>query len=472
MKNKILKLLLICLLFITITSCGKIIEEPKTPDLGDNSNQNNNNNNNNNQNEGKTEFTVSLIVNKKTYLPKENEEINVIWADDYSQYTAVIGSDGYAKIYLDGAFNVYLDSTPENYTYNPNLYNADNTNSTVEIELLRLVKPTVGNGKGLYSGDRKNNPYQINMVGTYQTTVTAKNQKVYYEYHPSESGTYVIESIVNIHEDIVNPKLHFHEGSSAWKNPKPIVYEDGGTYKSGGYTSNFKFVFEAATENLGNPNSTGGAVFTFGILADSQIDTYPVTVDFIIRRVNDFELEHPDVKLMVAEEADLAKIPDDEWSTDKHIYINSDGGTGSYYAGVTNGTGLLKGENFKYNEETKLWHVWDSKTNTFGPKLCAKITLPCAYYDQGLNIIEYNGNSALTVSDGTENYKFFIENSYAAVCNSDGVCYVTMELMIFLQKFSVSQRLFFDGYGFVESTGVYAAEEDQWLFACGYYLEK
>ena len=31
---------------------------------------------------------------------------------------------------------------------------------------------------------------------------------------------------------------------------------------------------------------------------------------------------------------------------------------------------------------------------------------------------------------------------------------------------------FFDGYGFVESTGVYAIEEDQWLFACGYYVEK
>ena len=78
----------------------------------------------------------------------------------------------------------------------------------------------------------------------------------------------------------------------------------------------------------------------------------------------------------------------------------------------------------------------------------------------------------LTVSNGTENYKQFVEISYAAACNSDGVCYVTMELMEFLQKFSVSQRLFFDGNGFVESTGVYAAEDDQWLFACGYYAIK
>ena len=84
-------------------------------------------------------------------------------------------------------------------------------------------------------------------------------------------------------------------------------------------------------------------------------------------------------------------------------------------------------------------------------------------------MIESHGNKNLTVSNGTENYKQFIEVSYAAACNSDGVCYVTMELMIFLQKFSVSQRLFIDGNGFVESTGVYAVEEDQWLFCCGYY---
>ena len=104
--------------------------------------------------------------------------------------------------------------------------------------------------------------------------------------------------------------------------------------------------------------------------------------------------------------------------------------------------------------------------------LCAKITKPCAYYEESLNLIESHGNKNLTVSNGTENYKVFVEQSYAAVCNSDGVCFVTNEMKEFLQKFSVSQRLFFDGNGFVESTGVYAAEDDQWLFACGYYAIK
>ena len=160
------------------------------------------------------------------------------------------------------------------------------------------------------------------------------------------------------------------------------------------------------------------------------------------------------------------------WDYPGVTYYNSDGGTGSYYNSVTNGTGLLDGKNFKYNPEDGYWHVWYNDTQTFGPILCASITTPCAYYEESLNNIESHGNKNLTVSNSTENYKQFIEVSYAAACNSDGVCYVTMELKEFLQKFSVSQRLFFDGNGFVESTGVYAIEEDQWLFACGYYEKK
>ncbi len=461
MKNKLLKLLMIFLLLISISSCGKVVDD-KTPgvDIGDNQDPNKdpNNNENPNPNEGKTEFSVSLVYNKKIYIPESDEKITVIWADDYSQYTAVIGSDGYARILLDGDFNVYLDEAPENYSYNPNIYHVDNEHSTATIELLKIGKISKGSGTALYK------EYEVTSTGTYRTTLKSKTQKVYYEYQPTKSGTYIVESLVNVYDDTINPKLDVWDGTFAAKFFNK-AYDDGGTSLKGGYTKNFKWQLSLADEQIGN-------VFTFVIYVESKTDEYPITVDFSISYSSSFEIEHPDVKLMVAEEAELARIPDDEYSSATHIYYNSDGGTGSYYTGVTNGTGLLKGENFKYNEETKLWHVYDSATDTYGPKLCAKIAAPCAYYDQGLNIIEYNGNNDLTVSNGTENYKFFIENSYASVCNQDGVCYVTMELMIFLQKFSVSQRLFFDGYGFVEMAGVYAKEEDQWLFACGYYVEK
>ena len=124
-------------------------------------------------------------------------------------------------------------------------------------------------------------------------------------------------------------------------------------------------------------------------------------------------------------EAKEANFKTDEFSKSDYTYYNSDGGIGSYYNGTTNGSGILDAKNFKYNEETGYYHVYDSKTNTFGPILCAAITTPCAYYEESLNLIESHGNKNLTVSNGTENYKQFIENQYAATCNSDGVCYVT-----------------------------------------------
>jgi hypothetical protein len=63
---------------------------------------------------------------------------------------------------------------------------------------------------------------------------------------------------------------------------------------------------------------------------------------------------------------------------------------------------------------------------------------------------------------------------YADVVNSHGRFPVTPELKEFLQEYSVSQLLFRDGNGWVEenpNVKVDAMEDDQWLFACGYYAK-
>ena len=62
------------------------------------------------------------------------------------------------------------------------------------------------------------------------------------------------------------------------------------------------------------------------------------------------------------------------YNPNQYVFINSDGGTGSYYGGASNGSGLLIGKGFKYNEETGFWHVYNNQTGEFGPVLCAKIT--------------------------------------------------------------------------------------------------
>lgn len=397
---------------------------------------------------------VSLVYNKKIYIPEAGEVITVVWMDDYSKYSSVIETDGIAKKELDGEFNIYLETLPEGYTYNPNIYKSDNENCEIQIELLKIGKISKGKGTALYE------EYKIGSAGTFQTKLESKNSKVYYEYTPNRAGYYFIESYVNIYEDSVNPKIDVYTGTFAAKFFSETL-DKGGEYKKGGYTRNFKWVVKLSQDQLNN-------VFTFAVFAESKSGAYPVTVTFRITYEGEYNPDTTVSSLIMAKEADF-KTP--EYSSSLYTYINSDGGTGSYYAGVTNGTGILDEANFKYNEETGYWHVYNKQTGEFGPILCAKITEPCCYYETGLAYIQMAGNKNLTICDGTENYTQFIEIQYAAACNSDGVCYVTNELKEFLQKFSISQRLFFDGGGFVESTGVYAIEEHQWLFACGYYKE-
>ena len=454
MKNKFLLVLLLAMFFVLV-GCEHVEQPPTTPPVIEEKPEENDKDPNPDDEviTDEVEFVVSLIYNKRLFIP--DEEVTVIWMDDYSQYSKTIDTEGYAKIMLDGDFNVFLGNTPSGYTYDANIYTADSDNPVIEIEIFKISKVSKGRGTALYK------EFEINNDGIYRTEIVNKTTKVFYEYQPKKAGYYVIESLVSIYEDTVNPKVDVYVGTFAAKYFNETL-DSGGTYKKGGYTKNFKWIVKLSQAELSN-------VYTFAIGAESKTGVYPVYVDFRISYLGEYIPESIISKKIVAEEANF-KTPD--YSGNDYIFMNSDHGTGSYYAAVSNGTGLLKGSDYKYNEETGYWHRYYADTDTYGPILCAKITKPCAYYEEALNMIESHGNKNLTVSNGTENYKDFIEKQYALACNSDGVCYVTMELMIFLQKFSVAQRLFFDGNGFVESTGVYAIEEDQWLFACGYYVEK
>lgn len=456
--NKVLLVLLLVFMSFALVACGSIEEDPgdiNTPiEPGDSTEPIDPSQKEpidiDNPIETTVEFCVSLVYNKKIFIP--TEKITVYWADDYSQYSQEIDSEGYAKIKLDGDFNVYLSGTPSGYTYNPNIYTADNENPVIEIELLRVGKISKGKGTALYK------EYEIISAGTYRSEIKQKNKQVFYEFQPKTSGYYVIESLVNVYEDTVNPKIDVYSGTTSFKNYSETI-DSGGKSLKGGYTKNFKWTVQLTDAMLSN-------VYTFAVYCDSKDGIYPVYIDFTITYMGEYIVNPTATKLMHAEEANFIT------AEGKGTYRNADGGTGSYYEHRTNGTGILDGSNFKYNEATGYYHVYDSSTDTYGPILCAAITSPCAFYDESLDKIESHGNKDLTVSSGTENYKQFIEISYAATCNSDGVCYVTKELKEFLQKFSISQGLFSDGNGFCEDPSkVYATEDNQWLFACGYYDE-
>ena len=472
-------------------------------------------------------FTVSLRYNGETYIPSPDKEIYAQWNDGFSFHKAKLGEDGVARIGgLDGDYRVTLSDIPEGYGYDPNVYTATNNQKQIVIELYKLVD-TTGRGQSLY------NCISLRSTGVYCVELDSQKDEVFFEFAPRKSGTYSVHSWTDTVANAVNPKANYY-GANAFFKKLEFVANDGGAESS--FTKNFKLDVKIADEMIG---ANGQVTFTFGITADSKSEQYPVKVYFVIMLDGDFSLSHTESSLIVPSERLVhqpsydpsrytfvgAEIPQTVNGNTANIFdgdayqlwSRADGGDGYYHL---------------YNEEKY------PETHGYGPILYAFVSAPCRFMDASFNTVEMRGNKALTVSNGTENYKLFIEgfsalledppgdngpyfcvtncpcrlgnqcesskthgyvgactdactnchidcrrcpeeamgkSGYADYCNSDGVYGVTQELKDFLQKYSISQLLFFDGNGFVETNpaiSVYAEEDDQWLFACGYYVEK
>ena len=95
--------------------------------------------------------------------------------------------------------NEEIEETLEEYTYNPNIYNANNDNPIVEIELLKIAKVSKGNGTGLYK------EYQLSSVGTYRANLTKGKNKIYYgeDKFPEE-----IQGISAVDHPLSSPGVH------------------------------------------------------------------------------------------------------------------------------------------------------------------------------------------------------------------------------------------------------------------------
>ena len=110
-------------------------------------------------------FKTTLVCNGAKFIPQI--EMSAQWSDGIGFYTAEFDGDGVAtKSGLDGDYTVTLTNLPDGYTYNPNIYQADNDNREVEIELYPLI-PTTGTGT-----DKYNNIINISQLGAYRVTFT------------------------------------------------------------------------------------------------------------------------------------------------------------------------------------------------------------------------------------------------------------------------------------------------------------
>ena len=515
-------------------------------------------------------YTVTLTHNGKVFTATEG--LLAQWTDGFSYHTAPL-TNGKAEVGdLDGDYRVTLSGLPEGYTYDPNAYTATVGGRDVEIELYHVEVPR-GAGSDEY------HCIALNKTGYYRARYTRAGQQIFFEFIPTSSGTYVLESLVDTAAQQYNPVLMVYIGSSQYKL---FDHEQDGGGAEDGYTKNFRYEMRVDDDEI-------GSVFTFAIRLDAKSEQLPQTVDFSVQLESTYNRQDPVSVMQVPTDMyalmfthinALRALPAEQFYETVGVYGNE--GTqmyealralkfstdekdfpqsvqnlyalmredrfyavASYLRGIYNQSGryvgaetvqsgrnVLDGNGYRLNPETGVYHVYDEKkyadTDGFGPMLYADITVPCRFLDTAFNMIEYIGNKALTVASGTKNYKQFIEGydalivdppspdlgpyfcvsicpcrtqgrcegaclvtcqycnvdcrrleplqmrglGYADVTNRDGKFPVTPELKDFLQEYSISQLLFRDGNGWVEENPnikVDAMEDDQWLFACGYY---
>lgn len=469
------------------------------------------------------DFTVTVLADGEAYTPRT--EMYVYWNDGFSIHTAKLNEQGVARIDgLDGDYRVTLSNLPNEYTYDPNGNVATNDNRNIVVELYKLNFLT-GSGTGIYDC------YAFSKTGVYAATIKDPDDAIYFQYAPNQSGTYTIESWIDVTEDCIDPYIEVWGGSSQFKYYVRTIYSGGAV---GSYTMNFVHTVQIADENI---SAGGQATYTFAVKADSRDGKYPITVTFAVKRNGGFESNRPGKVTGMA-------IPTFDFSNfDRaaHEY-------GEEYSLKYPEYRYAEGSNtFVFNEKGyKLWkieqggdgfyHVFDTEkyaaTGGYGPILYANVTTPCRFIDRAFTEIEYrNGetiNAALSV--GGLNYKHFFEGytflstygninggsyyctsectchktsepagwactndctnchedcrripaeligheGYQAYANSDGLVPVTEELQKFLQAYCMKEILFYDGKGTLETQpfgGRYfqAVGESGWLFACVYY---
>lgn len=395
---------------------------------------------------GTIEFSVELELNGEKFT--KTQGIKAIWSNRQGVYEAMFDENSTAKVKgPDGDYKVTLENLPDGYAYDPNAHYATNNMSEISIKIYELNYSTK-DGSDLYG-----NIIEVRKEGVYRTTLNNRNHIVYYEFQPRISGKYEIQSWVDVTFNEVNPFVDIYYGNVAAKFFDYTCNEGGVTDT---YTRNFRYEVSVSDSELQN-------VFAFGIHATHKTNQFPVTIDFIIHKID----EQPD------------RVNNPEMLYPSHDFSKP----------FTWDTGVwtwAEGNDNRFNEENNFilasdgfYHLKDADGSVSDKKLYVMISQsinerPFNSY-QGSNVGLYTFTLNIVPSNPLQNIKGLCYNEfikeYNRWANSDGVYPVTKEMRDFLQAFAISQRYFADGEGWFETqTGVYALENEQWLFACGYYI--
>ncbi|MBQ9714439.1 MAG: hypothetical protein IJV83_03870 [Clostridia bacterium] len=441
-------------------------------------------------------FTVKLIYNGEPFL--ETSGIEVQWSDGTKRARAVFEEDGKARMTgLDGDYAVTLYNLPEGYVYDPNVHMATNDDEDISIEIFDLLRSGDGDGVDEY------NCIPLNKIGAYAVEIDSKTKKIFYQFRPRTSGTYTIQTIVDVTENVINPKFAVYNGASPGAMYFSHYLEDGGA--TGLYTRNPKYSVNVSSDNIGDNGQ--GVVYTFSVSAEHKYNEYPVTVYLLLTRT-DYTPTRTEKKIVGIEDGYQQKLANIGYITNEAYGLTGKTCIDQLEEPLAGSTDSYQyiGELYELCEEDGFYHIKespDAEVSVNDPILFARISVAHRFFQAAVppsfvDVEAVSGTAELLVSSGTEWYKLFIEGYascerqgvvgikgvpecvgkkglYDYISNSYGVYPVTEEVQMFLQKFAEKSAYFRDGEGYAEtwtdpSTGqahrIYADEDEQWLFAC------
>lgn len=480
MKKFLIFLITIAMSVTMVTSCGYYTEaiNPVTPPNGEE----------NTPPEGKPDdddpdagvdpeladmFTVSCELNGKPMTGLKGKQVE--WTGtDGSVYRAAFNENDIAVCaqsdQMDGEYNVSV-SLDRDYAYKEDEYLADNDNKHIVVQVYRaenLNRHTWDNLNSIPTV--KPGMVYIANCTSFATNQHGEKQKDSVYFFMTRDC--VLETWCSVKDNTVTPAINAYCANlmSGFVNPSAVVCRGGGS--SASFTKNIVVSWELYPElDEGNCN-------LFGISATTVTGSPGAQVYFKITSAGDIEDK------------------DDTEYTTKHMEVKEKDllqsikpvGRFTYNYNLTGN--ILRGDMYKLfkvgttdsagNEGDGYYHVYDAETDTYGPILFAMLTHDNEVFDtEGTNsgFLFY----LISLTQCGKDYSDFFGTSsepknYAAFVNSDGAHPVTQELKEFLQDFAIGSSYFSDGEGWAEDrslngrVSLKSAEEDQWLFCCGYYI--
>lgn len=434
-------------------------------------------------------FTVTLYRTNSNgdrvrYYVDPSLGLKAWWQGDYGNFEADFSYTGVAtKSGLDGEYRVTLSGLPEGFTYDPNGNEVDNDNRDLAITLLEFGR---GSGKGnSFYNEGGNGPITINKEGVFKVTLTSRTNRVYYKYTPTKEGRYTIESMADIEEDIINPKMDWYNANPQFQQLLKTV-DDGGA--SGSYTQNFKETLQV------DSSAFVGNSWMFSVYAEHVSNKYPIDMYFKIT----YDGKPVDTRVIVTAKGPFYEGPAPTGTWGWSFLDNKNGsryytdGTfgevedeaGSFVVGDTNY--LYQPMRFVLNADDGFYHFYDpvlyEDNNGWGPMLWTIIDgQDLIEHPKGIgggNVPSLQGSFAFTID---KNYSYFMEKykgySYYVKDNIQntqiGVHPVNEELMLALQELAVysGDARFSDGDGYAEKGPTYEPGDGERPYDSGYRVD-